>query len=487
MDRLDQFFKGKFEDRDFPFDPAYWEQAEQMIALREKKRKRRAVFWWIFGFVVLLTTLGLGGYFFFGKGSTSSDAANYSVSSKIVQSTTKQTSEEVASNKKGSSAVSEKKGKRTMGLRGQRPPFAAEAVSDRENDNDNNNNHENYNHDNHNDDNYNRINYNDSFYNHDNHNDDNYNRINYNDSFYNHNNDNEEAGHVPAPPSPGTANPEKGDGREGLRVVEAFALGEDLLPEAIQPEESESLASIRAYFPQLNELPIQLKPFNRPLAQLHLQPLVPDIGIKPRRKAIRWDITGSATAYPGDGRIWAGATVGVLASYSVRERLLLFGGLQYRVRTGAFQPSDNSEVNTYRFGISREQFTILPNRLHYLEIPIGLAFSRERHSLSAGLSWNYLLGIQGSLYAAEKTEFGLAFGPAREADGGWLAETGFRKQSLSLLADYYYRIWGRIQLGAVLQYTPGGILEERGPEAPDTRLLKESGPLLLGVGLKIRL
>ena len=51
----------------------------------------------------------------------------------------------------------------------------------------------------------------------------------------------------------------------------------------------------------------------------------------------------------------------------------------------------------YGFGAREEVYQLHPSALHYLEWPLYLQFRNGRQYLEAGLSVQYLLGVQGQL------------------------------------------------------------------------------------------
>ncbi len=54
MDRLDDFIKGKMDQREFEFNEAHWMNATQMIDAQEKKRRKGFWLWLFFGMILIL-------------------------------------------------------------------------------------------------------------------------------------------------------------------------------------------------------------------------------------------------------------------------------------------------------------------------------------------------------------------------------------------------------------------------------------------------
>ena len=61
MSNLDQFFKDKFQNREFEFKEEYWQQAQDLIQRDRQHRRRRR---WYFGLFALLLAGGLGYWIF---------------------------------------------------------------------------------------------------------------------------------------------------------------------------------------------------------------------------------------------------------------------------------------------------------------------------------------------------------------------------------------------------------------------------------------
>ena len=60
--QLDDFIKGKFEDRTFEFNDSYWANAEALIVADEKKKRRNKVFFYLSG-IALVVLISLGSYY----------------------------------------------------------------------------------------------------------------------------------------------------------------------------------------------------------------------------------------------------------------------------------------------------------------------------------------------------------------------------------------------------------------------------------------
>ena len=110
-------------------------------------------------------------------------------------------------------------------------------------------------------------------------------------------------------------------------------------------------------------------------------------------------------------------------------------------------------------------------------------FKYNRHQLNTGLTLGQLLGIRGSLYH-EKNDEAETF--TEEVEKGWIENYGFKKQHIDLQLGYYYLLSKRLSIGGELHYTFGSLLQKNF-NAPSEYYYKESQPLFIDFGLKVKL
>lgn len=440
MSRIDQFFREKMEERGFAFDPGYWEQAERLLAAREKRRRRKLLIWWFFGSLFLLTGVGLGSLFLFQHGERVAPSVEKESG---IHAGERSPSMRPSADGPGAANVPTVDSPSIEPVVPSAPPVvpgigpkAGTPGSEPA-------------------------------------------------RSYSPDVDTDPVLSLPARPGqPVAAVPEhSGPPSVPKQREQPAVLGND-------EQFADTGSFISAPFPFTLE---ELSAIAIPQLDVEARPLpggqftAPDLAHIRPQKVLRWEAYTSGALYPGQGNKQAGWLGGLSVSYPLDERWRLHAGLQYRQRIGTFQALDISERWVYQFGVSIERYTLAPDKLHYVELPLGLLYTVHKHELSAGLSWNYLAGVQGSLRSTRKPESSLAYTPERQEESGWLEETGFRKHGFSILAAYHYSIWGKLKAGASLQYTPGGILSRAGQEPSVSQPLKESGPLLLGLGIKFGL
>ncbi|MEN0004575.1 MAG: outer membrane beta-barrel protein [Bacteroidota bacterium] len=180
-----------------------------------------------------------------------------------------------------------------------------------------------------------------------------------------------------------------------------------------------------------------------------------------------------------------GATAGVQVSYAWNDRWRVLTGLSYRYRTGDFDFAKAATISNFRFGREDQRFFLLPESLHYLELPMGGQWTKGLHQLEMGIRWSYLLGVRGSLESTFGEE-GNPFGNTQQEDSGWIEEDGFVQWHLDALVGYGFRLNRRWSVWTRVNYTIPGLLDGNYP-SPFGLQLEESEPVFIDVGLRVYL
>lgn len=178
-----------------------------------------------------------------------------------------------------------------------------------------------------------------------------------------------------------------------------------------------------------------------------------------------------------------GWNAGVFATYHLHPNWGIQSGLQYRLRTGQFGFAKESNIASYRFGREEQRFLLLPNQLHYLEMPLVVQYSNAKHQLGLGVRLQYLLGVRGSLRNTFDADSEPNLFNTNELNQGWIVKDGFKEWPIDLTASYFYGITKRWQIGLEASYTIGGITDQN-YERPFPIIYKESLPISLNVGLR---
>jgi cytoskeletal protein RodZ len=152
-----------------------------------------------------------------------------------------------------------------------------------------------------------------------------------------------------------------------------------------------------------------------------------------------------------------GGKLGLTYGMPLGQRTKLLASLHYQQRGGTFDFFKESRKVAYRFAKAEERFVLLPEKLHYAEAGLGIVLEKNKHSFEIGTSLNYLLGIRGDLLRFTSED---NFQNATLENEGWIAEDGFKKWHVNMQLGYMLRFGTRLGLGARLNYTLGTILDK---------------------------
>ena len=194
---------------------------------------------------------------------------------------------------------------------------------------------------------------------------------------------------------------------------------------------------------------------------------------------------GMLYPYTNKSQNLVGWRAGVAFQYPLGKKWSARAGIAYYQRGGQFERSDEKTSITYGFGSQEATQFLAPQQLHYLTIPVELHYIKNRSDFSLGVGYHYLLGVQGQLQETNDPELNPNQTPAL-IQQGWVAENGFRKNHFDLSLGYTYQVNTRLNLRLRLRYTPGSILDSS-YSAPSGAILRESKPVVLGVGFGYRL
>ncbi|MCB0651362.1 MAG: hypothetical protein KDC85_08830 [Saprospiraceae bacterium] len=197
------------------------------------------------------------------------------------------------------------------------------------------------------------------------------------------------------------------------------------------------------------------------------------------------NIFAATTLYPyvsAGGKNVIGYTAGVNYAGFLKKAWGFEAGIYYRLRQGTFSKSATTEQITYAFSRSIEQFFALPEQIHTLEIPVAVTFSRNRHTVSAGVNFSYLLGLKGTLNRQGSGESFPAGQGVQILERGWIDTAGFNPKHWDAFGAWYFAVDTKISLGARLHYTFGSVLEH-----PESGIYLESNPFFFDVGLRYNL
>jgi hypothetical protein len=193
----------------------------------------------------------------------------------------------------------------------------------------------------------------------------------------------------------------------------------------------------------------------------------------------------ASSLYPYAGtteKNFIGFVAGVNYTKSLKRTLNLDVGLRYRNRFGMFSEASSSEQTTYAFSRSVERFYVLPEKMHFLEVPVAIQYVKNRHALSLGFNGSYLLGLRGTL---NKEGYGESFSEGGETEvlnNGWLQTSGIKLLHCDVFASWDMAVNPEVSLGVKLNYSLGTILKDS-----NSGIYLESKPVFFDVGLRYNL
>ena len=450
MDALDKFFKNKMDQRSVPFDEAHWQAAEQLLNEKDKRKRRVLLWWWIGGGTSVGVGLLLAAFVYWDipGGSPAKYEEQITQLSEIQSEHLSNTTEKTHS----SSAIEHADAVTTIDEENFLPkinsgqeiiiPINSLKEEDRAS------------------------------------------------TILNNKKEDESYEHTTAEPHNqlDVEQTSKTTGVENNNEPAKAMSNESTSPDSSRETKVMEIQKplVMAFTP-LEPIPSLLKEldYSREDATEKEAVVAEEIRVKRIRK-MYWTLSAATVLNPSDGKSFLGAHMSATAYKAISERTKIHMQLGYQWQNGTFGISQESTQSVYGFGLSVQRYQLAPSRLHYLTGSFGLSRSFRKHELSAGIAYQYLLGLQGQLTNAEKTPFTSIFNQSETATTAWLEEGGYRKHLFGATLAYQYRLVGPLDLMAQFYYWPG-LLTDDTPELPDETRLQEAGPVFIDVGIRIRL
>ncbi|MCG8329546.1 MAG: hypothetical protein MI974_17760 [Chitinophagales bacterium] len=453
MDALDKFFKNKMDQRSVPFDEAHWQAAEQLLNDKDKRKRRVLLWWWIGGGTSVGIGLLLAAFLYWDFPNSSS--AEYKEQITQLSNSQSEPSSEIFDEKNSSSAIKHTEVAKILeeesclSINNSEkeviiPNNLSKTTGEEESTSFNNKLEKQPSHE-------------------------------YTDERSNPLNAEQTVETIVV----------QIDNEQGEKVNNDNGLsdlpGEEGVTEA---EAAEATIMVLAPF---SPIPTLLKELSYSWEDdINKEDVVSEeVKIKRLRK-MYWALSAATVLNPSEGKSILGGHMSVNTYKALSERTKIHMQLGYQWQNGTFGISQEVTQSVYGFGLSVQRYHLEPSRLHYLTGSLGLSRSFRKHELSAGVAYQYLLGLQGRLTNSEKTPFTFAFNKTETAATGWLEENGYRKHVFGATLAYQYRLVGPLDLMAQLYYWPS-LLTDDTPELPDEVRLEEAGPIFIDVGVRIRL
>lgn len=141
---------------------------------------------------------------------------------------------------------------------------------------------------------------------------------------------------------------------------------------------------------------------------------------------------------------------GLEGLYKFSARVSLFTHFIYQQRAGVNILFSSSRA-AYEFGLTEQQYKLSIEKLHYMEIPLGVEFTLgSRHKLGTGLGLSYLLSTSGTLKD---------FTDIQPADQTGYSN-GINTMNYYLLGAYAYQLPYQFRINIMFEYFLNSALDE---------------------------
>lgn len=433
MDKLDQFFKDKLQDREFEFKDVYWQDAEQLI--EQDKRKKRLIWWkWLAGWLLLLLLIIAGGLWLtLGPRVQSSPEQKEIKENNLAEQSGPVKKVDTASGNAETfvelDSLNTEKGRQSSIKKRKKIPGLKEH------------------------------------------------------HLLQNKDKTPELNHKGEPEwfelPKAVRDKEKEDASEAMRE---FVVDQSQLDSSFRKSEKVLMAGLSFLPGRWNSIEANMSDLPIPGKPLWLEGSVES----PRLSRVKFGLQFSAMTYPntrGDNLSFIGLAGGLDIAYKLKNHYYLETAVQLRRRTGTFAKVDETQVLFFSFGRSSSKFELLPSALYYLEMPLGLSRSFGFHHLEAGITTSYLLGVKGALENTQNPEL---VQDLIKAERGWVEQDGFKKWHWDIYLGYSWQYSKKMGLQFSLNYTPGTILDPSFNAFQEV-VLKESQPLFLDVGIRYKL
>lgn len=172
-------------------------------------------------------------------------------------------------------------------------------------------------------------------------------------------------------------------------------------------------------------------------------------GVYPRNELSLWlgfNLSPNAASFNDLG---SNPVLGLRYAYALNRRLKLYSGLMYQGR-GAVNAVTNIRQIDYGFGADVDALVLNIDRLHYLEMPLGIDLRIYKgHYLMLGGQLSYLLNVSGTLANRSENSFGVL---DENESTTWGYTQGMRQWNPALTAGYAF-YWKRgLRVGASTHY-----------------------------------
>lgn len=466
MSNFDQFFKDKFQDREFEFKEAYWKQAQELIQEDQQERRRGLWYWMLGGSILLLALIVTSAVCYFGVNGDPVSENKTTIFENNIEAAAKATSpgsgtlaidanekifNEIKTNQaqtKNPSIVNNQKGN--------------EIPSGSTNSSETN--------DGTKIDNKNEVSAQEA--------------VTKNSKGQNLQNNQDQAisrkgSTIPPSEIASGASENKNANTSAVTKGSTSETARESIPNTATPANRSAiteLTTLESLAPDLLATPEKDLPECRDL-------------FNGKIKRWHWGITANTHFYPAQTseQIWIGGAAGPSVQYKINPRISIQADLLYAIRTGNFGDTKSVSQNTYSFGLREKVATVETSSLHFLELPLFFQYTNGRQIVEGGLGLKYLLATRGtltertSLYPWERRGSSADPTSGMEENNittGNLVTDSFNKLIPSVLLGYRYRISTNVTANFQVKYNLSPLVN-----TTNEGVLREDGPLRISLGV----
>ncbi len=137
-----------------------------------------------------------------------------------------------------------------------------------------------------------------------------------------------------------------------------------------------------------------------------------------------------------------GGAAGVFAEKKLVKNWSAFSEIRLRFRPDEQRDSDKNETSErrrYSFGFERDTFSLARKSAFWLEIPLGLRFSKNKLATNFGFAPGFLTGIRGLRESFSQSSFERDL-KKTASDQVWMADENYKKSYFSLFAGADFQL-----------------------------------------------
>lgn len=186
---------------------------------------------------------------------------------------------------------------------------------------------------------------------------------------------------------------------------------------------------------------------------------------------------GAASLYPYNQEradVLIAYTAGLDFNYHIQANLSLTTGLHYRWREGNFNGTQETQQDSFAFRKITTSHQLLASELHYLELPLRLSFTKNKHQLGVGLQYARLLGVYGKMHRNSNENMNYEV-----LERGWLADDRFQENRFDAVFSYRFELKKHFNIGVKAHY----VLNDWLRKGVASTTYSENKPFFIDIGV----